>query len=172
MESNQTIQNVGIPVYEMYEVDALKRALGVDSANLFLASLNMNAGTNKVLVERHQVLWSHAVVRIGGKINLGDDPSIPMGVMHRILSWFGGGNDNEINSTNSNGTNDANFFQYHRPSFSTARIGTMRLDSIHRIFRSMPDLCQRNDGETRFRDHGRVCSRAGAKRKLDEVVTL
>mmetsp|Transcript_39950 Transcript_39950/g.72001 ORF Transcript_39950/g.72001 Transcript_39950/m.72001 type:complete len:85 (-) Transcript_39950:173-427(-) len=82
--------------------------------------------------------------------------------MHRILAWIG----DDSNQTN------ADLIQYHDPHLPKARINTIRLDSIYRIIRSRPNLCNSeqnipNDPETCQKEL--VHHRTDAKRKADEM---
>ena len=124
VESNHTLENVGYLSADYKK--AMNRALGVDAANLFRSCLRLNERSNKQMVTRIKIIWSHA----RGGLNLGES-SIVAGVMPRILSWFG----DDSNETN------ANLIQYHDPPLPKAKIGGIRLDSFYRILRSRPELC-------------------------------
>eukprot|EP00579_Thalassiosira_antarctica_P010278 CAMPEP_0201915308 /NCGR_PEP_ID=MMETSP0903-20130614/5252_1 /ASSEMBLY_ACC=CAM_ASM_000552 /TAXON_ID=420261 /ORGANISM="Thalassiosira antarctica, Strain CCMP982" /LENGTH=130 /DNA_ID=CAMNT_0048450881 /DNA_START=108 /DNA_END=500 /DNA_ORIENTATION=+ len=60
--------------------------------------------------------------------------------MHRILAWIG----DDSNQTN------ADLIQYHDPHLPKARINTIRLDSIYRIIRSRPNLCNSEQKTSRM----------------------
>mmetsp|Transcript_19372 Transcript_19372/g.34017 ORF Transcript_19372/g.34017 Transcript_19372/m.34017 type:complete len:86 (-) Transcript_19372:173-430(-) len=85
--------------------------------------------------------------------------------MNRILAWIG----DDSNETN------ANLIQYHHPRLPKARIDTIRLDSIYRIIRSRPSLCNSeqnmsNDLET-CQKLGTTDYRTQVKRKADKMQT-
>mmetsp|Transcript_25195 Transcript_25195/g.46395 ORF Transcript_25195/g.46395 Transcript_25195/m.46395 type:complete len:444 (-) Transcript_25195:190-1521(-) len=158
MESNHTLYNLGYSSADLMK--AVDRTLEVDNANLLRASLEMNETTDKMLVARSKVLWNHA----RGDLNLGES-FIATGTMHRILVWIG----DDSNQTN------ANLIQYHHPRLPKARIDTIRLDSIYRIIRSRPSLCNSeqnmsNDLET-CQKLGTTDYRTQVKRKADKMQT-
>lgn len=128
MESNHSLNDLGMLPTDL--INGVIPALGVDGTNLLRESLCMNRTSNKMLVARRKILWSHA----RGNLNLGDS-SITNGAMPPILAWIG----NDSNETH------VNLIQYHRPSLPKAMIDTIRLDSFYRILRSMPDLYKMND---------------------------
>lgn len=127
-ESNHSLNDLGMLPTDL--INGVIPSLGVDDTNLLRESLCMNRTSNKMLVARRKILWSHA----RGDLNLGDSP-ITNGAMPRILAWIG----NDSNETH------VNLIQYHRPSLPKAKFDTFRLDSVFRIFWSMPDLCKIND---------------------------
>ena len=107
--------------------DALVKALGVDDANLLRASLDMNDNDDKIVVARRKMIWSHA----RGDLNLGDS-TIETAAMPPILAWIGNGTDDT----------DAHTMQYHNPPLPMTRFNAIRVDSLYRILRSRPELCE------------------------------
>ena len=105
--------------------------LGVDDANLLRASLDMNSNDIKMVVVRHKMLWSHA----RRNINLGDS-TIETAAMPFVLGLI---------RNESDGTG-AHLVQYHNPPLPMERFNTLRIDSVYRILRSRPELCE-NTGE-------------------------
>eukprot|EP00579_Thalassiosira_antarctica_P014114 CAMPEP_0201948784 /NCGR_PEP_ID=MMETSP0903-20130614/55637_1 /ASSEMBLY_ACC=CAM_ASM_000552 /TAXON_ID=420261 /ORGANISM="Thalassiosira antarctica, Strain CCMP982" /LENGTH=568 /DNA_ID=CAMNT_0048491979 /DNA_START=72 /DNA_END=1779 /DNA_ORIENTATION=+ len=155
LESNHELDHLGYS--SSCILNAVNGALGIDNANLLCASLKMNRIRNKRLVVRRKVLWSHA----RGNLNIGDS-SIVTAAMPRILAWIG----DDSNETN------ANLIQSHDPPLPKARVDMIRFDSIYRILRSRPNLCNSeqnipNDPETCQKEL--VHHRTDAKRKADEM---
>ena len=137
MDSNHTLHALQSPDEndELDDIDSHgyeqdESFLGFDGANLLKASLKLNINSNKMMVARRKILWSHA----RGDLNIGES-SIATGAMPRILAWFGNGLDETV--------------QYHEPPLFDAksevslsnietRVDTARLDSIYRILRAVP----------------------------------
>lgn len=114
----------------------ITHAIGADDNHLLRASLELNGNvSDKSLVARHKILWSHA----RGDINIGEEPSIAVGVMPRILAWMG---DDSIES-------NASLIQYQIPLLPKATIDIIRLGSFYRSIRSRPSILQ--DGCSRKR---------------------
>jgi len=127
-KSNHTLYDLGLVEGDMKA--AVVSDLGVDKANLLFASLklNQNCSSPKSLT-RQKMIWAHATR--GGIKFAGSD--IPDGAMPIILSWFGDYSNEK----------SANLIQYHDPPLSEEKVNTKRrLDSLYRIIRDMPDLCQ------------------------------
>ena len=87
----------------------------------------MNDNDDKILVVMHKMIWSHA----RGDLNLGDS-TIAKAAMPPILAWIGNGTDDT----------DAHTMQFHDPPLSMARFNAIRIDSLYRILRSRPELCE------------------------------
>ena len=155
MESNHTLNYLGISPADL--VERVGRGVGVDDVNLLRSSLQINYTSNKMLVARRKILWSH----VRGDLNIGKS-SIATGTMYRILTWIG----DDSNQTN------ANLIQYHDPPLPKARIDTVRLGAMYRILRSRPSICNSeqnfpNDLETCQKEQ--VHYRTDAKRKADKM---
>jgi len=91
------------------------------------AVINLNADTNKELVIRQKIIWSHTM-RQG--LNIGES-SIPTGVLPEVIAWFG---DDDPNRDNGH------IIQYHEPPLPYETIRVVRLNSIYRIARSRSDF--------------------------------
>ena len=127
VESNHTFGELHAPIISG-KAETIS-ALGVDDANLLYVSLKLNKNCRSwTEVVRQKMIWAHAARR---GINIAD-ADIPLDVMPVILSWFG----DYLNEKN------AKLIQYHTPPLSEEVVNTMRLDSLYRIVREMPDLCQ------------------------------
>ena len=117
--SNHTV-DIGV------DLNQRVRGSNKDDINLLRASFEVNRTENKVHVKRQKIVWAHAK----GDINVGNS-SIPMGAIPDVLSWFGD-TDNESSVLS---------IQYHQPPLPGARREAVRIDSMFRILRFMPDLC-------------------------------
>jgi len=126
VESNHTLYGLGLCEGEMKA--AVVSALDVNEANLLCASLKLNLKSQKLSVIRQKMIWAH-VAR--GNIKFVGS-GIPDGVMPAILSWFGDYSNEE----------SSRLIQYHTPPLSQKEVNMKRLDSLYRIIREMPDLCQ------------------------------
>ena len=129
-KSNHTLNCLGICGDTIR--NSVISALGVDDANLLFASLELNnewswRANRLSLITRQKILWGHAK----GDINIADS-DIPDGAMPVILSWFG---DDSNEKT-------AHLIKYHDPPLPEEVVMTKRLDSLYRIIRDKPDLCQ------------------------------
>ena len=76
--SSHTLHDLGMLLADDEKID---RVLGVVDANLLRASLQLNRSSDKTLIVRHKILWSHTQ----GNLNLGDS-SIITGAMSCILA--------------------------------------------------------------------------------------
>ena len=87
----------------------------------------MNDNDDKIVVVRHNMIWSHA----RGDLNLGNS-TIKKAAMPPILAWI------------CNGKDDANthLMQYHDPPLPMARFTTIRIDCLYHILQSRPELCE------------------------------
>ena len=108
-------------------------ALGVDEANLLYESLKLNNNWSSISIIRQKMIWAHGT----GDLNIAVS-DIPDGAMPVILSWFGDYSNEE----------NARLIQYHNPPLSEEVVKTKRLDSLYRIIREMPDLCQSGQPES------------------------
>ena len=118
LRSNHTI-NIGADLHQRVQ------GSDVDGINLLRESFEVNRTENKEHVKRQKIVWAHAK----GDVNVGNS-SIPMGAIPDVLSWFRD-TDNESSVLS---------IQYHQPPLPDARMEAVRIDSMFRILRSMPDL--------------------------------
>lgn len=72
-----------------------------------------------------------------------EDPSIIVGVLPRVLSWFG-----DINEPS------AALVQYHEPPLSKEKTNCTSLDSVYRIVKSRPEMFMTKNhlGPDRYED--------------------
>ena len=115
-KSNHTLNYLGCFCADRKKI--VIRALGVDNANLLRTSLTMNTTSNKILVARRKILWSHA----RGNLNRGDS-SVVTGAVPHILAWTG----NDLNENNE----DMNEYNYPMQCM-------ISLDLIQCVFKQLP----------------------------------
>ena len=138
--SNHTLCSLGDanPFDHGFESQTFVHVLGADDANFLNALLRLNRNSDKALVLKHKLIWSH----IQGRSNIGDYPLVA-GLMPQVLACFSAF-PNEV---------DALFLYPHQPRPSDLELAVMRLQAMFRILRSRFDLCQAgSDNE----DHIRV----------------
>ena len=123
--SIEHVENSNHFLYSLGTEKSFYSVLGIDDANLLQSALKLNEDQTKMTVVRRKVIWSHA----RGCLNIGRS-SIPTAAMPEVLSCF------MDDSTN------ANLIQYHDPPLPKSRLDTIRLDSVYRIVKSRPVLCQ------------------------------
>ena len=105
----------------------LVRTLGIDDAHLLQSCLKMNTNINKLIITRQKIIWSHA----RGELNVGDS-TISTGLLPNIISWF----------VDDFHEHNVNLIQYHNPPLPSDKVDAARFDSVFRIVKSRPDLCQ------------------------------
>ena len=138
--SNHTLCSLGDanPFDHGFLSQTFVHVLGADDANFLNALLRLNRNSDKALVLKHKLIWSH----IQGRSNIGDYPLVA-GLMPQVLACFSAF-PNEV---------DALFLYPHQPRPSDLELAVMRLQAMFRILRSRFDLCQAgSDNE----DHIRV----------------
>mmetsp|Transcript_3627 Transcript_3627/g.6813 ORF Transcript_3627/g.6813 Transcript_3627/m.6813 type:complete len:454 (+) Transcript_3627:76-1437(+) len=126
--SNHTLHDLGMQLLAC-DRETVDDALGADNGNLLRASLELNRSSDKTMVARCKIIWSHA----RGDFNIGNS-SIAAGAYPRVLAWIG----NCLNEDNNN------IIQYHEPPLSKAAVDTIRLNAMYRIITSRPELCMPN----------------------------
>ena len=121
VESNHNLHNMPTTLR------ILVRTLGIDDAHLLQSCLKMNTTINKLIVTRQKIIWSHA----RGDLNVGDS-TISTSLLPRIISWF----VDDFHEQN------VNLIQYNDPPIQSDKVDATRFDSVFRIVKSRPDLCQ------------------------------
>ena len=123
MYSNHTLTNLGVrefirdndgDVFDLHSRDEMNDIL-------LFESLRLNMKSNKSLVVRRKIFWSHIL----GDLNI-EEFSIVASAIPCALAWFG------------NGSNETrvNIFQCNNLQGQHAVLGAARLDAIYRILRS------------------------------------
>ena len=106
--------------------------LGADDANFLDALLRLNGNSDKRLVLKRKLIWSH----IRGRTNIGDCPSaqdpLVTSLMPQVLACFSDF-PNEA---------DALFLYRHQPQPSDLELAVMQLEAMFRTLRIRPDLFQ------------------------------
>ena len=106
--------------------------LGADDANFLDALLRLNGNSDKRLVLKRKLIWSH----IQGRSNIGDCPSaqdpLVTSLMPQVLACFSDF-PNEA---------DALFLYRHQPQPSDLELAVMQLEAMFRTLRIRPDLFQ------------------------------
>ena len=127
--SNHTLCSLGDanPFDHGFPSQTFVGVLGAEDANFLDALLALNGNSDKTLVVKHKLIWSH----IQGRSNIGDCPLVA-GLMPQVLACFSAF-PNEV---------DALFLHPHQPRPSDLELAVMRLEAMFRILRSRFDLCQ------------------------------
>ena len=132
--SNHTLCSLGDanPFGHQLESQNFVHVLGADDANFLEALLRLNGNSDKTLVLKHKLIWSH----IQGRSNIGDCPlaqdPLVTSLMPQVLACFSDF-PNEA---------DALFLYRHQPQPSDLELAVMRLEAMFVTLRIRPDLFQ------------------------------
>lgn len=154
-DSNHTLCFLSNPDFEV-EPDCLSDSFGADDVNFLYACLEVNwtlslqySHQEAQLVVRRKLIWAHAR---GSRFNLAKGEEIPNSAMPRIIAWFGNGDATLIQYPVASSRYRSRIVgelyweqtgNYDLPPVNDARVGAVQLDSIYRIIRARPRLCER-----------------------------
>lgn len=135
LQSNHTLHNLGVQILA-HDRESVNLALGTDNANLLRTALEVNRSSNKTVVARCKLIWSH----VGGNVNIGG-AEIESLAMPEIIAWF----SDDAKNMNPG----AELVQYYDPPLQKGRIDAIRLSAIYSIVRTRPDFFLSTDQVTR-----------------------